>query len=142
MSRLQMALVALLVVLLAIFPLLAGEYFVNLASQVLIAAVFASSLNLLVGYAGLTSLGHASFLGISAYTSAWLAAKLGLGHAVTAPAALLVTTMMGMVFGWIAVAGGTAKPDAIRAVLSSGLLHGLLTDERTASTLLGPQSRK
>ena len=39
----------------------------------------------------------------------------------------------------VAVAGGTAKPDAIRAVLSSGLLHGLLTDERTASTLLGPK---
>ncbi len=40
----------------------------------------------------------------------------------------------------VAVAGGTAKPEAIRAVLSSGLLHGLLTDERTATTLLGPQA--
>lgn len=39
----------------------------------------------------------------------------------------------------VAVAGGTAKPEAIRAVLSSGLLHGLLTDERTASALLGPK---
>ncbi len=41
----------------------------------------------------------------------------------------------------VAVAGGSAKPDAIRAVLSSGLLHGLLTDERTAGTLLGPQPK-
>ena len=88
---------------LAALPLVAGEYFVNLGSQILIAVVFATSLNLLVGYAGLTSLGHASFLGISAYVSAWLAVKMGLGHAVTAPAALLVTTMMGMVFGWIAL---------------------------------------
>ncbi len=40
----------------------------------------------------------------------------------------------------IAVAGGSAKPAAMRAVLSSGLLHGLLTDERTASALLGPQN--
>ncbi len=39
----------------------------------------------------------------------------------------------------VAVAGGTAKPEAIRAVLSSGLLHGLLTDERTATALLGPK---
>ena len=39
----------------------------------------------------------------------------------------------------VAVAGGDAKPDAIRAVLSSGLLHGLLTDERTAATLVGPR---
>ncbi len=41
----------------------------------------------------------------------------------------------------VAVAGGTAKPEAIRAVLSSGLLHGLLTDERTAGTLLGPMAK-
>jgi DNA-binding transcriptional regulator LsrR (DeoR family) len=39
----------------------------------------------------------------------------------------------------VAVAGGTAKPGAIRAVLSSGLLHGLLTDERTAARLVGPK---
>jgi DNA-binding transcriptional regulator LsrR (DeoR family) len=37
----------------------------------------------------------------------------------------------------VAVAGGAAKPDAIRAVLASGLLHGLLTDERTARALVG-----
>jgi branched-chain amino acid transport system permease protein len=84
-------------------PWVVGEYFVNLASQVLITAVFAASLNLLVGYAGLTSLGHASYLGLSAYVSAWLATKMGLGHAVTAPAALLITTMIGMMFGWVAL---------------------------------------
>ncbi len=39
----------------------------------------------------------------------------------------------------VAVAGGRAKPDAIRAVLASGLLHGLLTDERTAAALVGPK---
>lgn len=89
--------------LLALLPFTIGEYFVNLASQVVIAIVFASSLNLLAGYGGLTSLGHASFLGISAYTAAWLATHLGLGHAVTAPAALLVTTAAGMLFGWISL---------------------------------------
>ncbi len=40
----------------------------------------------------------------------------------------------------VAIAGGTAKQEAIRAVLSSGLLHGLLTDERTAADLVGPRS--
>ncbi len=38
----------------------------------------------------------------------------------------------------VAIAGGTAKPEAMRAVLASGLLHGLLTDERTANALVGP----
>lgn len=90
-------------VFLALLPLVSGEYFVNLGSQILIAVIFASSLNLLVGYAGLTSLGHASYLGLSAYISAWLSIKMGLDHSFTAPAALLLTTLIGMVFGWIAL---------------------------------------
>ena len=90
-------------VLLALLPSYFEEYFVNLASQILIAIIFASSLNLLVGYAGLTSLGHACFLGLSAYTSAWLGINLGLGHAITAPSALILTTVVGMLFGAIAL---------------------------------------
>ena len=91
------------IVFLAVLPLFSGEYFVNLGSQILIAVVFASSLNLLVGYAGLTSLGHATYMGLSAYISAWLSIKMGLDHTITAPAALLLTTLIGMVFGWIAL---------------------------------------
>jgi branched-chain amino acid transport system permease protein len=91
------------IVFLAVLPLVSGEYFVNLGSQILIAVIFASSLNLLVGYAGLTSLGHATYMGLSAYISAWLSIKMGLDHTITAPSALLLTTLMGMVFGWIAL---------------------------------------
>jgi len=91
------------IVFLAFLPLVSGEYFVNLGSQILIAVIFASSLNLLVGYAGLTSLGHATYMGLSAYISAWLSIKMGLDHSVTAPTALLLTTLIGMVFGWIAL---------------------------------------
>jgi len=40
--------------------LLPSEFYVNIAAQVLIAAIFALSLNLLVGYGGLISLGHAA----------------------------------------------------------------------------------
>jgi len=91
------------IILLACFPFYADEYFVNLASQALIAVIFASSLNLLVGYAGLTSLGHACFLGLAAYLSAWFGLNLGLEHSITAPLALVLTTLIGMVFGWIAL---------------------------------------
>ncbi|PIT77398.1 branched-chain amino acid ABC transporter permease [Limnohabitans sp. JirII-31] len=91
------------IVFLAVLPLVSGEYFVNLGSQILITVIFASSLNLLVGYAGLTSLGHATYMGLSAYISAWLSIKMGLDHTITAPAALLLTTLIGMVFGWIAL---------------------------------------
>jgi DNA-binding transcriptional regulator LsrR (DeoR family) len=42
----------------------------------------------------------------------------------------------------IAVAGGKTKIDAIRGVLASGLLHGLITDENTARSLVDePSSR-
>ena len=49
-----------LVVLAAALPLVAGEYYVNLASQIVIFAVFAASINLLLGYGGLPTLGHAA----------------------------------------------------------------------------------
>src|SRR5437879_9112379 len=88
---------------LAGLPWVAGEYYINLASQIFIAAIFAASLNLLVGYGGLPSLGHASWLGLAAYISAWMSLKLGLGHWATAPAALLGTTLIACAFGWISL---------------------------------------
>ena len=94
---------ALLAVALVAFPWIGGEFYVNLTSQIFIAAIFAASLNLLVGYAGLPSLGHASWLGLAAYLSAWMSLKLGLGHALTAPAALLGTTLIACAFGWISL---------------------------------------
>ncbi|MFL6718025.1 MAG: ABC transporter permease subunit, partial [Burkholderiaceae bacterium] len=68
----HIALVVLIVVLACVPAFSGGDYFTNVASQVLIAALFALSLNLLVGYAGLTSLGHAGYLGLSGYLSSWL----------------------------------------------------------------------
>ena len=94
---------ALVGVLLAAFPLFGGDFYVNLASQIFIAAIFATSLNLLVGYGGLVSLGHAAWIGLAAYTSGWLYLRLGLGHIITAPAALLVTALVAAAFGWIAL---------------------------------------
>jgi branched-chain amino acid transport system permease protein len=92
----------LLAVLLAL-PLAMGEYYVNLASQIFIAAIFAASLNLLVGYAGLPSLGHAAWLGLAAYLSAWMSLRLGLGHWATAPVAILGTVLVACAFGWISL---------------------------------------
>ena len=85
------------------FPLIGGDFYVNLASQIFIAAILAASLNLLVGYGGLVSLGHAAWVGLAAYTSAWLYLRLGFGHWITAPLALAATTLVAGVFGWIAL---------------------------------------
>jgi len=90
-------------ILLAFFPLFAGEFYINLASQIFIFAIFAASINLLLGYGGLATLGHASYLGVAAYTSALLGLKLGLGHWIAAPAALLGATLMACLFGLVAL---------------------------------------
>jgi branched-chain amino acid transport system permease protein len=94
---------ALLVGALLILPFFAGDFYVNLASQILIAAVFALSLNLLVGFGGMTSLGHASYLGVAAYASALLTTKYGFGHGAAAVISVLGTTAMAALFGLIAL---------------------------------------
>ena len=91
------------VLALALLPLAAGEYYVNLASQILIAAVFALSLNLLVGYGGLSSLGHAAYMGVAAYLSGWFFLHFGLDHFATAAIALVGTTLMAALLGLVAL---------------------------------------
>jgi branched-chain amino acid transport system permease protein len=92
-----------LIVAAALLPLVAGEYYINLASQIIIFAVFAASINLLLGYGGLPTLGHAAYLGVAAYLSAWLQLKMGWSQWTTAPVALLGTTVMACAFGLIAL---------------------------------------
>ena len=84
-------------------PFLAGDFYINLASQILIAAVFALSLNLLVGFGGMTSLGHASYLGVAAYISALLTSRYGLDHGSAALISILGTVAMAAFFGVIAL---------------------------------------
>jgi branched-chain amino acid transport system permease protein len=100
MTRLAAILLALAVVLL---PFFAGEFYINLGSQILIAAIFALSLNLLVGYAGLTSLGHAAFLGFAAYAAAWTSTRGGLTDLPSAAIAVGATLVMAGLFGLIAL---------------------------------------
>jgi len=93
----------LIAVLLLLLPLLAGDFYINLASQILIAAIFALSLNLLVGFGGMTSLGHASYLGVAAYMSALLTSRYGFEHGAAAALAILGTVTMAGFFGVIAL---------------------------------------
>ena len=73
---------------LAAVPLWAGgSFYINIASQILIAAIFALGLDILVGYAGLISLGHAGLFGVAAYTVAILL-EHGFGHSLAIIAAL------------------------------------------------------
>jgi branched-chain amino acid transport system permease protein len=84
-------------------PFFAGDFYINLASQIFIAAIFALSLNLLVGFGGMTSLGHASYLGVAAYLSALMTSRYGFGHGTAALISILGTVLMAAFFGLIAL---------------------------------------
>jgi branched-chain amino acid transport system permease protein len=81
-----------------------GPYYVNIASQILLYAIFALGINVLVGYAGLVSLGHAGLLGIAAYAAARLLGS-GHGHAVAVVGAIAVTLAASAVFAALALRG-------------------------------------
>ena len=66
----------------------------------MIYAVFAMSLDLLVGYCGLVSLGHAAFFGVAAYATALLAAKAGVENIlITLPPSLVAAAVAAAVIG-------------------------------------------
>jgi len=90
---------AVTVVVLASLPLWMGsDYYINIASQILIWAIFALALNVLVGWSGLVSLGHAGLFGMACYTGAWLLAA-GWGHFPAALGALAMTILVSAIFG-------------------------------------------
>jgi branched-chain amino acid transport system permease protein len=74
------------------------EYEVSLLTTIGISVMFALSLNLITGFCGQISLGHAAFLGVGAYTSAMLT-KAGLPFLATIPASMLLAGLLGVVVG-------------------------------------------
>jgi branched-chain amino acid transport system permease protein len=95
--------IAVALVLLATLPAWVGNpYYINIASQILLFAVFALALNVLVGYGGLVSLGHAGLFAISGYTAGLLLAA-GHGHFAADLGALVVTLIVSAVFAVLAL---------------------------------------
>jgi branched-chain amino acid transport system permease protein len=100
----RLALAAALVIL-ATVPLWVGStYYVNIASQILFYAIFALGVNVLAGYAGLVSLGHAGLFGIAAYAGARIMND-GHGQLVVAVGALGLTLLVSAVFAVLALRG-------------------------------------
>lgn len=86
-------------VLLAVPFVAPNAYFVSLANMLLINLVLIASLNLLMGYGGQISLGHAAFYGLGAYTSGVLNVKFGLSPWIGLPAAALVAGLAALLIG-------------------------------------------
>jgi branched-chain amino acid transport system permease protein len=89
----------LLMVLLLLAPTMLGKFYLNELSNVLIFAVAGVGLMLLTGYTGLVSLGHGAFLGVGAYTNAFLL-KAGVPFLLSFPIAGLTAGLFGVLLGF------------------------------------------
>ena len=81
----------------ALTPFVLFPTYLSLASQIAITALFAVSLDLILGYAGIISLGHAVFFGIGAYTAGILS-KYGWGEPISG---LLLAALAAAIVGYV-----------------------------------------
>jgi branched-chain amino acid transport system permease protein len=92
-----------LVVLLALIPVVAGEYVQLVLTEIMILALFAASLHFIMSIGGLVSFGHAAWFGLGAYAAALLFTRLAVpmeGGLLAAPA---VAAAVALAFGWFCI---------------------------------------
>jgi len=87
MTKLEKLPLFIVLLLIALIPATGSRFYVFLVTDILIFAIFALSLNLMLGYTGLVSFGHAAYFGIGVYTCALLIKKTGLDFLITLPVA-------------------------------------------------------
>jgi branched-chain amino acid transport system permease protein len=87
------------VILLLAAPFVFGPYITNLLIQIGYYGIAALGLNILVGFTGQISLGHAAFFGFGAFASAWISNSFGIPVILAIPLAGVMTTAVGMIVG-------------------------------------------
>ena len=98
-TKTHWALLVALLVLLFTFPLYSGGYLLSVANLIGITVIAAIGLNILLGYCGQLSIGHAGFIAVGAFTSAVLTNVLGLPFLVGLIAAGFMAGFIGLLFG-------------------------------------------
>jgi branched-chain amino acid transport system permease protein len=94
---------AALVALPWLMQLIDQDFYVSLASRVLIFALAATSLNLVIGFGGMVAFGHAAFFGAGAYSVAVLAQNGVLSAALAWPLAMAVAALLALLIGAISL---------------------------------------
>ena len=103
----QRALVVVALALAVTFPLVAKDYgagyYLSFASRILIYALAATSLNLILGYGGMISFGHAAFVGAGAYTAGVLLIEGVTSAWIGWPVAMLVSALLALAIGAVSL---------------------------------------
>jgi len=89
--------------LLFVAPPFLSSFFLTLLTQSLIYAILAMSLDIILGYTGLASLGHAAYLGLGAYSVGILSTRYGAGFWVALAAGVLLAVVVAGIFGLVAL---------------------------------------
>jgi branched-chain amino acid transport system permease protein len=99
----QRVAVAIIFFLLLISPTFLSSFLLTLLTQALIYAILAMSLDIILGYTGLASLGHAAYFGLGAYSVGILATRHGAGFWITLPVGVLLAVAVAAIFGLVAL---------------------------------------
>jgi branched-chain amino acid transport system permease protein len=125
--------IALGIVLVAAYPLLfANPYYVHLAETILIYAILLFGLDIVVGYTGQVSLGHAGLFGIGSYITGVLVLKLGMPWFVTLPASIAGAALFGVILALPALR--VTGPYLAMVTLAFGTIVQILINEMTFLT--------
>jgi branched-chain amino acid transport system permease protein len=98
-----LAWLALGVALLAAAPLVLPPFFLQLLTEIAIVGLFATAFNLLMGFGGMVSFGHAAYFGLGAYAAAILVKRAGVPMLLALPAAPVVAAAGALLFGFFIV---------------------------------------
>jgi branched-chain amino acid transport system permease protein len=85
---------------LCLIPFLLSSFYMSILTEILILGIFALSLNILVGYTGLVSLGHAAFFGVGAYTAGYISKNFSTNLFFTLAAAIIAAILVSAVIGF------------------------------------------
>ena len=132
-SARNLGLAVLALAALAAFPVaVPNPYYIHLVETIMIYAIVLFGLDIVVGYTGQVSLGHAGLFGIGSYTAGVLVMKLGAGLWLTLPAAVLVTAGFGALLALPALK--VTGPYLAMVTLAFGTIIQILINEMTFLT--------
>ena len=94
-----------LLILLMLFPFVTpSRYALTVLTEILVFGLFAMSLDVILGYAGLPSFGHAAFFGLGAYGTAVLSTKLGVNNlGISLLVTIGLSIVAALIIGWLAI---------------------------------------